>query len=130
MTRFLLDSTTIILASRRIRVELDWMASAMADGEDLGYCPIVLTEAFRGAHPRERDALTGLLPPLKFWPIEADDAIRAGVMRYDLARQGFQGHLPDALIAAVAARMGAIVVTRNRKDFERVGAGVLDLTVR
>ena len=36
------------------------------------------------------------------------------------------GNAPDLIIAATAARHGLIVLTRNKRDFSRLGVPVLD----
>jgi tRNA(fMet)-specific endonuclease VapC len=127
MARYLLDANFLIpIARRAASGDAEWIKDMGAAGHDLGVCPIVTTELYQGAHPDERDRLDVLFERLAFWPIERSDAERAGTMRYDLRRRGYDLHLPDALIAAVAARVGATVVTRNRKDFERLGAAILD----
>jgi predicted nucleic acid-binding protein len=127
MARYLLDSSVLV---RMVRTdgdkERDWFRQARVERHELGVCLLVTTELYRGAHPLERQELERLLGTLTYWPTERVDGVRAGSTRYDLARGGFQVSLPDSHIAAVAARVGATVVTRNRKDFERLGAALLD----
>jgi len=60
--------------------------------------------------------------------LPVDDAIarRAGTLRGNLARQGFVRSLPDMLIAATAQHHNLTLVTRNTRDFENCGIGLLN----
>jgi len=42
------------------------------------------------------------------------------------ARQGFAMSVPDAMIAAITRVNGARLATRNRKDFETTGLGLIN----
>jgi predicted nucleic acid-binding protein len=66
-----------------------------------------------------------LFDVIQVWPILDSDGRAAGEAIYGLARQGFQASLPDAIIAAVARRAGATIVTDNVRGFERLGARCL-----
>ena len=57
--------------------------------------------------------------------IDPEGARWAGDRRRQLRAQGRRGPLGDALIAALAWRMEATVVTRNPRDFEPFGVPVL-----
>jgi tRNA(fMet)-specific endonuclease VapC len=70
----------------------------------------------------QMDALlaTFLAPGVAVWPFDADDATEAGDIRATLERQGTPIRPHDVLIAAQARRRGAVLVTLNRREFERV----------
>ncbi|MGH2483263.1 MAG: type II toxin-antitoxin system VapC family toxin, partial [Candidatus Limnocylindria bacterium] len=66
-----------------------------------------------------------LLDALEYVSTSPDAARWAAASRLHRHRSGGKLGLGDALIAAVAADLGASVVTRNRPDFERQGIEVL-----
>lgn len=82
-------------------------------GEDR-YSVITRAELFagRGAH---EDKLRELLGSLAELPVDRGVAEQAGRIRRDLGLA-----LPDALVAATALVHGLALLTRNRRDFERV----------
>lgn len=94
------------------------MLQALIDGTDtLGACAISVTEFFAGTTPANRSIAYEFFDSLVYWDIRFEDAVQAGVYRYDFARRGIQLSTQDTLIAAVARRVGAIVLTENVKDF-------------
>ena len=64
------------------------------------------------------DAVLRLLPVLA---LDGDVDIRYGIIRTDLERRGIPIGGNDMLIAAHALSLGAILVTDNVREFERVG---------
>src|SRR5439155_20755403 len=58
--------------------------------------------------------------PLTVARFEDDDAIHAGDIRAYLERGGSPVGAYDILIAAQARRRGAVLGTRNRREFDRV----------
>jgi tRNA(fMet)-specific endonuclease VapC len=61
-----------------------------------------------------------LSPGIEVLPFDRDDAAEAGDIRAALEAQGNPIGPYDILIAAQARRRGASLVTRNRREFERV----------
>lgn len=61
--------------------------------------------------------LDGFLDLLRYWPTRYGDAVQAGEYRHTYARKGLQLSVSDTLIAAVARRVRATVITENLKDF-------------
>ncbi len=69
---------------------------------------------------RNRSALDKFLLPLEVLPFDTPAADRYGVVRTDLERRGLPIGALDTLIAAHALRLGAVLVTNNQREFERV----------
>ena len=59
-------------------------------------------------------------------PISEDISLEAGRLRAAAESQGRPTEAIDALIAASALSRGAVVATRNRRDFEPLGVTVID----
>jgi predicted nucleic acid-binding protein len=79
-------------------------------------CDVVTCEALSGGTDEERDVIRRFLVALEYVAIDPDGAAQAGELRRLAGRSG--GHsLGDAIIAALAARLGATIVTRNPGDF-------------
>jgi predicted nucleic acid-binding protein len=78
------------------------------------YSTITRCELFAGTRADE-DALRTLLAPFRELPVDRAIAELAGRLRRDTGVR-----TPDALIAATALTHRLTLVTRNRRDFDRV----------
>ena len=75
---------------------------------------------------RNQAALDKFLLPLAMMPFDAAAASRYGLVRSDLERRGLPIGSLDTLIAAHALSLGAVLVTNNLREFERVEGLALD----
>ena len=96
--------------------------------DELRLSVIVLAErefgVIKGGNAAQRRKLQSLEQLLTVEPFTREDARRYASVRHQLEARG-QGIGPfDTLIAAQALRLGATVVTRNIREFDRV-AGLL-----
>jgi hypothetical protein len=117
MARYLIDSTALIQTGRRTEPFLSRLRSLMNSEHEAGICAINVAEFFSGLPPSDRTAWIPFIDSLTYWPIERSDAVLGGVLRYTWARRGRPLQTTDCLIAAVARRVGATIVTENLKDF-------------
>lgn len=78
------------------------------------YSVVTRAELFAGSTAEEETVRT-LLAPFVEIPVDRGIADSAGTLRR-LARVP----LPDALVASTALSRGATLLTRNRRDFDRV----------
>jgi tRNA(fMet)-specific endonuclease VapC len=127
VTRYLLDTATLIDLSKGRRGVEARLRALIAGGDEVGICDVTVAEFFSGLHPSERGAWEVALADLHYWSTTGDAAILAGAYRYAFARRGRAIATPDALIAAVAIDVGAVVVTNNVKDYPMPGLQVLRL---
>ena len=72
-----------------------------------------------------REAVRRLLDALEYVAVDPEAARWAGERRAERVAGGSRRHLGDALIAGLAWRLGATIVTRNPRDFEAYGVPVL-----
>jgi predicted nucleic acid-binding protein len=121
---YLLDTTLLV-----DYVNGDASAAATVDdlfgeGADLFTCGVVTCEALSGGNDEERRLLAVLLDALEYVATDPAAARWAAVSRREGRARRPSRSLADALIAAVAWRMSATVVTRNTQDFARQGVPV------
>lgn len=123
---FMLDTDTCIflmrgespaLAARVQSVPLQQQVMSAVTFAELSYGVQVSAAAKRKQNQSVLDSLVLHLAVLD-WPQDA--AKHYAEIRADLKKRGAQLGAADLMIAAHARAMGAIVVTNNLKDFERV----------
>ncbi len=79
----------------------------------------------KGTHAHARLKLAELAEILPVEPFTRDDCTHYAAIRHDLESRGLGIGPMDTLIAAQALRIGAVLVTRNVREFRRVdGLGV------
>jgi toxin FitB len=83
-------------------------------GDSISYSVVTRCELFAGT-PEQEDAVRLVLSPFRELIVDRQIAETAGSVR---RTSGVR--TPDALIAATALVRGLTLVTRNRRDFERV----------
>jgi tRNA(fMet)-specific endonuclease VapC len=77
--------------------------------------------AAKSARPEQnRDALYQFLSPLTLVPFDPKAAGEYGLIRASLEKAGKPIGAMDMLIAAHAKSLGAIIVTDNTKEFQRI----------
>jgi tRNA(fMet)-specific endonuclease VapC len=124
---FCLDTNVVIgILNGRKPVWIDRIARELVIGTPVvlpvGVHYELLYDAAKSDRPeRSRanvdDFLAGGVTVASFTP---DDAAEAGAIRADLERRGLPIGPIDVLIAAQVRRLGAVLVTDNRREFERV----------
>lgn len=82
------------------------------------YFTISELELWQGLRPGEEGRHEALLSLLERVPLSGDIARRAGELRRHVGLNKLS--LPDAAIAATAAHLGCVLVTRNTRDFEQL----------
>ena len=128
MTRYLLDTTALIDASKRREPATSRIRAMIAAGDEVCVTAIGIAEFYSGVAPGERSGRRDFLDSLRYLQLTRDAARRAGEDRYDFARRGQTLSTPDALIAAVAREHQAIIVTDNVKDYPQGDIQLLPLS--
>lgn len=134
---FCLDTNVIISGIHgRVPAIEGRLRQELAAGTPLLVPAIVLFELHYGiAKSARREASTRILDTFlsdgfEILPFDAEDAAEAGDIRGILEAAGTPIGAHDTLIAAQARRRGAVLVTGNRSEFERVpGLMVTDWAV-
>lgn len=124
MATYLLDTTFLIHLFENVPAALEWYGESREE-HVLGTSSVNVAEIYTGAQPRHRTAWDSVFADALIWEVSARAGTWAGRIRHDLARQGIQVHLPDALIAGVAIDHRASIVTANVKDFAAMGLEVV-----
>ena len=124
--RFLLDTTFIVDHAHGFKPAMTLLDRLFAEGAELYTCDVVTCEALSGGTDEHRFFVERLLEPLEYVSTSPRAARMAAAARLHRHQAGGKLGLGDALIAGVAADLGATIVTRNRPDFERQGVEVLD----
>jgi len=118
VTRYLLDTTTLIDESKSLAPTRAHIVNALRVGDELGSCAVIVAEFESGLLAAGRAHWERFLnTSLYFWTGSLAGAQRAGQERFAYARRSIQLSAADALIAAVAREVGAMLVTDNVKDF-------------
>ena len=100
-------------ASERIALELD-------HGQ-LATTAITRFELLAGARTARQQTIIGqLLAALPCLPLDAHSADRAAEVRRALERQGLSIGMGDSLIVGIVLAHRGVLLTRNRRHFERV----------
>ena len=122
--RYLLDTNVCVVflngGSQLVRDRL--LATPV---NEIALCSIVKAELFYGAFRSNTPARTlerqqAFLSKFVSLPFEDEAALLAGQIRSNLARAGTPIGSYDLQIAAIALSNNLIVVTHNRREFERV----------
>ncbi len=124
--RYLLDTMLLIDHANGYEPATTLLQRLYEEGGELCTCDVVVCEALSGGSDEQRDVIGRLLSPLDFVATDPDASRLAGHARLERRRAGGKLGLGDALIAAVARGLDATIVTRNRPDFVRQGASVLE----
>ncbi len=114
---FLMRGESLALAARVQSVPLQQQVMSAVTLAELSYGVQASAAAKRKQNQSVLDRLVLHLAVLD-WPQDA--AKHYAEIRADLKKRGAQLGAADLMIAAHARAMGAIVVTNNLKDFERV----------
>lgn len=123
--RYLLDTTLIVDHAHGFEPAVQLLRRLYEEGGELFTCDVVVSEALSGGSDEHIEVVSRLLAPLDYVATDPTAAHHAGNARRRRHLAGGKLGVGDALIAAVADRLGATIVTRNRPDFERQGAAVL-----
>jgi tRNA(fMet)-specific endonuclease VapC len=112
-TDVLIDFLSGTGAAGRIRLELETGA--------LGTTAITAFELVSGARDnRQVSAVDRLLEALSILPADASAARLAGEIQRKLAAEGIGIGMADALIGGICLNHNALLLTRNRRHFQRV----------
>lgn len=122
-----LDTNVVIgVMTRRVPAFVERMAAELALATRFHLSSIVLTELEYGVRKSQDPVRNGARLAVFMSAIEsvvafdAQDAAVAGDIRAFLERQGTPIGVHDILIAAQARRRNALLVTNNRREFDRV----------
>ena len=123
--RYLLDTTFLIDHANRDTAATDLLRRLFEEGNDLYTCDVVTCETMSRGEPDVLRHISALLAALEYVSTSPAAARRAGAARHQRHAAGGKRALGDALIAGIAAELDAVIVTRNRRDFERPGIRTL-----
>jgi predicted nucleic acid-binding protein len=123
--RYLLDSTLLIDHANRDQPAMELLLDLHSGPNELYICDVVTCEVLSQGDDDHLRHLGVLLQALEYVSITPETAQKAGAARRQRHQEGGKLGLGDALISALAADLKAVVVTRNRSDFERQGIDVL-----
>jgi hypothetical protein len=117
---FLLDTTVLIDLLRARKDRRDLLAELIESGHTLATAAINIGEVYAGMRPGEEARTEILLSSLECFPLTAAIARSAGKLKSEWARKGRTLSLADMIVAATALEHGSVLMTGNRKDFQRV----------
>ena len=123
MTRYLIDTDWIVDSFRQQRRAEQTLIELAPEG--LGVSYITYAELYQGAHYASDPAsslriLQEFIEGVELVPLNLDIMRQFATLRGQLQQQGTPIGEMDLFIAATALHHAFIVVTRNRRHFERV----------
>jgi predicted nucleic acid-binding protein len=121
--RYLLDTTLLIDHANGLPAAVQTVESLFEEPNDLYTCDVVTAEALSGGTDEQRRVIRSMLDVLEYQSTSPDAARSAGESRRLRGADGRRG-IGDALIAAVAHQLDAVIITRNPRDFEQQGVPV------
>jgi predicted nucleic acid-binding protein len=124
MTRYLLDTTVLIDHSLGLFGATALIERLLGEAGDLFTCDVVVAEALSKGTDEQRALIDNVIHVLEYVSTTPDAARWAAAARRQRARHSSH-RLADAVVAGVAWSLDAVIVTRNPKDFEGQGVGVL-----
>ena len=127
MTLYLLDTTCLIGLARDSQPTGTALQQLIAAGHALTTSTVNAAEFYTGAPRGRHQYVDALLESLPCAPVLFDDGVSAGDLRRTERQRGRTLTLPDALIAAVALRLDATIITENAKDFRLDGVRAVSL---
>ena len=128
MTRYLLDSDTVIQFLKGDAQATQLVEELYRQGDMLCTCAVVMTEVYSGLRSCDFRQGDKFLQSMRFLTAAPEIGRQAGVWRHEFARQGLQLASTDCLIAATAYRHRATLVTGNTKHFPMAELAMLRLT--
>lgn len=120
---YLLDTTVLVDHVRNLFGAPHALIELFEETGDLYVCDAVVAEALSKGDADELRAIDTLIDAFEYVSTPPGAARRAGAIHRDTSRHSPR-HLGDALLAGLALEMGATVVTRNPRDFQRLGVPV------
>jgi predicted nucleic acid-binding protein len=124
MAAYLLDTTLLLDYVNGDVSAAQTVDALFGEAADLFTCEVVTCEALSGGNEEERRLLGVLLDALEYVATDPAAARWAAASRREGRARRPRRSLADALIAGVAWRMSATIVTRNTQDFARQGVRV------
>ena len=117
MAIILLDTSVIFdhLNGRFGRTQ--YLGDLIDQGHVLACCPVNFTKVYAGLRSGEELPTREFLESLEYFPVTAEIAAQAGLLRRDWRHKGHTLSYTDVTIAAVALRNGLSLLTDNRKHF-------------
>jgi predicted nucleic acid-binding protein len=117
MSRLFLDSTFVIDHLRGDPAATARWWRVFEDGETPLIGEVTVCEVRAGLRTSDEPQLVTFIEPIEFVQPGPVHAMTAGRWRADARARGWTLSLPDALIAACADSLDAVVLTRNTRDF-------------
>jgi predicted nucleic acid-binding protein len=127
VTRYLLDSDTVISVLKGAPRATQLIADLYRQDDTLCTCLVVMAEVYSGLRPIDDRQADTLLRPMLFLTAAPDIGRQAGLWRYEFARRGVQLSAPDCLIAATAHYHRATLITGNTRHFPMTELATLRL---
>ncbi len=116
--RYFLDTTFAIDYLRNLSAAVDRLEHLMSSGDEPFINDVVACELATGSRAGDEDVgLELFMRAVEFVQPGPEVAVRAGRWRGDARARGRALSVPDALIAASADALGAVLITRNVRDF-------------
>jgi predicted nucleic acid-binding protein len=125
--KYLIDTDTLIDVLHDRDNVRQHVADLITSGAEVALCAITVAELYSGLEVKRRAVWADWLNALPYWDITRATAEEAGTDRKAAAQAGRTLQATDSLLAALARKHGATILTSNIKHYPHSGNKVLSL---
>ncbi|MCD4784616.1 MAG: type II toxin-antitoxin system VapC family toxin [Candidatus Eremiobacteraeota bacterium] len=128
MGKYLIDTNQIIDFLKGKPDITDIIANLLKNGDMICACAITIAETYAGCRKKEKKLTGTFLNLMEYFEINFDTSQLAGEIIYHYRKKGITLSVTDSLIASVAIKNKAVLITSNKKHFPMENLRMLEIS--